>query len=102
MNNRVYGEIEDRMLKGIQKCKKFINDMPIDEMPAFIYSTFPGKSKLCEGYDSIMSMQKSHIMTLVEMDKISMGRAAELLGITINAVMAEYASRQRLGTYTKC
>ena len=48
MNNRVYGEIEDRMLKGIQKCKKFINDMPIDEMPAFIYSTFPGKSKLCE------------------------------------------------------
>ncbi len=49
-----------------------------------------------------MSMQKSHIMTLVEMDKISMGRAAELLGITINAVMAEYASRQRLGTYTKC
>ena len=63
--------------------KNIINDITIPEMLSFIYCSYPEVAKGSKTYEKLKPDIEEHIFSLVTKEKISGGRAAELLDKSI-------------------
>lgn len=66
----------------LSKYKTFLNDLPVDEVLAYVYSAYPEMTDASVVIDKMRPNMENHIMSLVKKQKISSQRAAELLNIS--------------------
>ena len=79
---------EDRLtLTMIDEHKDMFNDLPADELLAYVYTAYPDASARSSTYDRIMPDQERHVMSMLKKEKITSERASELLGRTLEDVM---------------
>lgn len=85
---RKFAEKEDKeVLRLISEVKKFLNDLPNEELLAYVYSAYPRMTEESVEYEELKSEMEKHILSLIKKQKISSQRAAELLGKTQNYVI---------------
>ena len=65
-------------LDAIDSCKDMLNDLPADEVLAYVYSSYPRMAAQSVVYDRIRGSMERHIMSMLKKEKISSERAAEL------------------------
>ena len=80
---KITKDMDKSIIKSINECKDFFNNLTFDEVLSYIYSAYPNMVKESVYYHNIKSNMEYHIMSLLEKEKISIGRAAELLKIPI-------------------
>lgn len=77
---RIAGE-EDRLtLIMIDDHKDMFNDLTIDELLAYVYSAYPDMGAGPPAHGLTAADKERHIMSMLKKEKITSGRAAELLG----------------------
>lgn len=86
---------DDDALDAIDACKDMLNDLPTDEVLAYVYSSYPDMARRSVVYDRIMRNLERHVMSMLKKEKISSERAAELLGKPM-----DYVLRRRAGVLT--
>ena len=78
--DRIAGE-EDRLtLIMIDNHKEMFNDLTIDELLAYMYSAYPDMAAGPPAYGLTAADRERHIMSMLKKEKITTGRAAEILG----------------------
>lgn len=65
----------------LSKYKAFLNDLTINEALAYVYLAYPSMTSASTKIDDLKPNMENYIMSLVEKQKISAQRAAELLHI---------------------
>ena len=89
---------EDRpTLDMIDEYKEVFNDLTIGELLAYVYSAYPDMATRSPAYDRTMSNRERHVMSMLKKGKVSLGRAAELLGRPVGDVL-RLAGRMRIQT----
>ncbi|MDA7958219.1 MAG: hypothetical protein MPI95_03900 [Nitrosopumilus sp.] len=83
----LHGKIDGEILLALGEYKRLLNDLSYHELLAFIHSMFPGLSGDSAEYENVRKSMEPLIMSLIEKEKISPGRGAELLGISLNRVI---------------
>ena len=78
---------DDNTLDIIDSCKDMLNDLPTDEVLAYVYSSYPHMAEQSVVYDRIKRNMERHIMSMLKKEKISSERAAELLGMPLDYVL---------------
>ena len=74
---------EDR--KIVSDLKEFINDLSEDDLLGFIYFSYPDMRKESIKFNKIKQKRQMIAFNLYKKGKISMGKAAEIAGLTIEA-----------------
>lgn len=78
---------DDNTLDIIDSCKDMLNDLPTDEVLAYVYSSYPHMAEQSVVYDRIKRNMERHIMSMLKKEKISSERAAELLGMPLDHIL---------------
>lgn len=68
-----------RVLEYIHNYKGFLNDLSKEELLCFVYSAYPHMTDESVKYEQLKSKMEDVILNLVKKEKISLGRASELL-----------------------
>ena len=102
---RVAGEIardaDDYVLIAVDSCKDMLNDLPTDEVLAYVYLSYPRMAERSAARDRIMRNKERHVMSMLKKEKISAERAAILLGWYLEDVIRRRSGlepRRRRGT----
>ena len=66
-------------LRMLEDYKKFLHDLTDEEVLTYIYSAYPATSKESAEYEKLKPHMEDRIFSLLEKEKISSQRAAELL-----------------------
>lgn len=82
---------ESGMLKIVERYKEMFNDMSEDEILAYVCATYPDMAKSSAAYDSVKSHMERHVMSMLRRQKITSGKAAEMLGEGRECVMKKAA-----------
>ncbi|MDA7945640.1 MAG: hypothetical protein MPI93_09200 [Nitrosopumilus sp.] len=90
----ITGMIDGRIMRLLGEYRELLGGMTDREMLAFIYAMFPAMASGSPGYADIKPDMEHLIMSLVEKEKISSGRAAELLGVTQDKI---FNNMRRMG-----
>lgn len=77
------------ILNIISDFKNLLNDLPEDEMLAFIYMSFPDMKQESTKYEQLKHKLKNLAIRLYKKNKISIGKASEISGIPISEFMDE-------------
>lgn len=85
------GEDSDA-LGAIDDCKDMLNDLPTDEVLAYVYSSYPHMARRSVVHDRIMRNMERHVMSMLKKEKISSERAAELLGKPMDYILRRRAA----------
>ena len=83
----IRGGMDPWIMRLLDAYRDALNDLTGDELLAFMYTLFPDMAAESEDHDRIMSDLEPLVMALVKKEKISSGRAAELLGVTLDKVI---------------
>ena len=84
---RIAGE-EDRLtLIVIDDHKDMFNDLTIDELLAYMYSEYPDMGAGPPAHVLTAADRERHIMSMLKKEKITSGRAAELLGCHLEDIL---------------
>ncbi len=73
--------------------KNTINDVTIPEALSFLYCKYPHMTKGSETYEKLKPDIKENIISMYTKEKMSFGRAGELLGMPQHIIMDELAKR---------
>ena len=85
--DRIAGE-EDRLtLIMIDEHKDMFNDLAIDELLAYVYSAYPDMAAVPAAHNLTAADRERHIMSMLKKEKITSGRAAELLGCHLEDIL---------------
>lgn len=71
---------EPEMFETVEMYKEMFNDMSTNEVLAYVYGTYPDMAGKSLVYKKIKSEMDKHVMSMLRKEKISSGRATELLG----------------------
>ena len=71
----------------LSEYKKFLNDLPVNELLAYIYSAYPNMTEESAKYAAIKQNMEKYIFSLIKKQKISSQRAAELLDKSQNYII---------------
>ena len=94
---RIAGGEDRPTLEMIDEYKEVFNDLTIGELLAYVYSAYPDMATRSQAYDRTMSNKERHVMSMLKKGKVSLGRAAELLGRPVGDVL-RLAGRMRIQT----
>ena len=75
----------------VARYKEMFNDMSTDELLTYVYLSYPSMTEHSQAYDKLKPHMEKHVMSMLRKAKISSGRAAELLGKSLECVLAEAA-----------
>ncbi len=84
-------------IKISQVCsnhKSMLNDITVPEMLSYMYCDYPDMTKGSKTYEKLKPDIKEHIISMYVKEKITLGRAGELLGIPKHIMMDEMAKRK--------
>ena len=87
----IAGGEDGNTLDIIDSCKDMLNDLPADEALAYVYSSYPSMAGRSAAYGRIRRNMERHIMSMLEKEKISSERAAELLGMPLDHILRRRA-----------
>ncbi len=73
--------------------KRMFNDVTIPEVLSYMYCDYPDMAKGSATYEKLKPDIKENIISMYTKEKMSFGRAAELLGIPLHIMMDELAER---------
>ena len=90
----IRGGMDPWIMRLLGAYRDALNDLTGDELLAFMYTLFPDMAAESEDHDRIMSDLEPLVMALVKKEKISSGRAAELLGVTQDKI---FNNMRRMG-----
>ena len=76
--------------------KDIINDLTIPVALSFLYCKYPDMAKSSTTYEKLKPDIKENIISMYVKEKISLGKAGELLGIPKHIMMDEMAKRKLL------
>ena len=76
--------------------KDIINDLTIPVALSFLYCKYPDMAKSSTTYEKLKPDIKENIISMYVEEKISLGKAGELLGIPKHIMMDEMAKRKLL------
>ncbi len=76
--------------------KSTLNDITIPEMLSYMYCHYPYMTKGSKTYEKLKPNIKEHIISMYVKEKITLGRAGELLGMPKHIIMDEMAKRKLL------
>lgn len=82
-----------RIIDLLSEYKTFLNDLTADESFAYVYSAYPSMVSASIKIDELKSNMENHIMSLVQKQKISAQRAAELLQISYRLALKKAGER---------
>ena len=86
-------ESEDRKtVAAISRYKEMLNDLTAKEVLAYAYAAYPAMTVGSQAYRDIERDMEKHVMSMLKKEKITVGRASELMGRDILYVM-KLASR---------
>lgn len=70
---------ESDMFKTIERYKSMFNDMSTNEVDAYVYATYPHMAKNSKISEKIKSEMETHVMSMLRKQKITSGKAADML-----------------------
>jgi predicted HTH domain antitoxin len=76
-------KISNENQKFISELKEFLNDLNQDELLGFIYFSYPDMRKESIKFENIKQKRNTIALNLYQKGKISLGKAAEIAGMTI-------------------
>lgn len=76
---KTVGNKNPQLIDLIREYKEFLNDMTSDELLCYVYSAYPDMTEESVEYHNLKPKMENTILRLVEKNKISASRAAELL-----------------------
>ena len=76
-----------KIISLLSEYKKFLNDLPVNELLAYIYSAYPNMTEESAKYAAIKQNMEKYIFSLIKKQKISSQRAAELLDKSQNYII---------------
>jgi len=76
---KTVGNKNPQLIDLIHEYKEFLNDMTSDELLCYVYSAYPDMTEESVEYHNLKPKMENTIFRLVEKNKISASRAAELL-----------------------
>ena len=79
------------MLEMVERCEEMLNDTSEDEILTYVCATYPGMAKNSAAYDGIKPYMGRHAMSMLRNQKITSGKAAEMLGQSIEYVVKKAA-----------
>lgn len=82
---------ESDMLEIVERYKEMFNDMSEDEILAYICATYPDMAKSSAAYDSVKSHMERHVMSMLRKQKITSGKAADMLDKSREYIMKKAA-----------
>lgn len=81
-------------LDAIDACKDMLNDLPADEVFAYVCLSYPRMAKRSAVHDRVMQDMERHVMSMLKKEKISAERAAELLERPLDYILGRRAGRR--------
>ena len=73
---------------SLRGCKRFFNNMTDEQLLLYIYLLYPDMAVNSRTYDDIVSRAEDIVMSMIKEEKISTGRAAEILKVSYRDVLA--------------
>ena len=83
------------VLEHIQNYKDFLNDMSQDELLCFVYSSRPEMTEESVKYEKLKPKMENILLNLVAKEKISIGRADELINKDLEYVMKKQKEKNQ-------
>lgn len=74
---------------AISRYKEMLNDLTTKEVLAYVYSAYPTMTVRSTAYRDIERDMEKHVMSMLKKEKITVGRASELLGRNVLYVMRQ-------------
>nr|MDO8079348.1 UPF0175 family protein [Candidatus Freyarchaeota archaeon] len=87
-------EVDEKCKEMIEEIKSLLNDMTEDELLAFIYFSYPEMAGESVKFDKkIKPRRKELALSLYKKRKISLGKTAQIAGISIEELIKELKSK---------
>ena len=83
----------------ICECKRFFNDMTNEQLLLYIYQVYPDMAVNSKVYNDIVPRAEEIVMGMVKEEKISSGRAAEILKVNYRDVLDMMGRRGMVNLY---
>ena len=80
-------DADDYVLIAVDSCKDLLNDLPTDEVLAYVYLSYPRMAERSVARDRIMRDKERHVMSMLKKEKISAERASMMLGWYLDDVI---------------
>ena len=93
---KVWESANDKERDLVSDVKELINDVPYNELIAFIYATYP---ELCKESDILDLFEKKRIRaatSLVEKGKVSLEKGSEIAGLNLDEFLSLLKERRQL------
>lgn len=78
---------DDNTLDVVDSCKDMLNGLPDDEALAYVCLSYPSMAGRSAACGRVKRGAERHVMSMLEKEKISSERAAELLGMPLDYVL---------------
>ncbi len=81
---KLYAHLKPKkeLIKVIEDFKEFLNDLPDDEILAFVYVTYPDYISESAKWDELKKDRVEIAISLLKKEKVSFGKAVEISGLT--------------------
>jgi hypothetical protein len=86
-------EVDEKCKEVIEEIKSLLNDMTEDELLAFIYFSYPEMVGESAKLDKIKPRRKKLALSLYQQGKISLGKTAQIAGISIEELIKELKNK---------
>lgn len=80
---------DEKSSSVVERLKEFANDLTSSELLAFIYSTYPEMTMESTKYRNVLRNRKQLSLSLLKKNKISVAKAAEIAGMSIEEFLKE-------------
>ena len=80
---KIYSQLKPKkeLIKVIEDFKEFLNDLPDDEILAFVYVTYPDYISESAKWDELKKDRVKIAISLLKKEKVSFGKAVEISGL---------------------
>lgn len=85
---KISEKINDEGKQLVSDLKEFLNDLSEDELLGFIYFSYPKMRKESLKFQKIKSKRESIAISLYRKGKVSLGKAAEIAGMTMETFIS--------------
>lgn len=84
---------KEELLEVLGDFKQFLNDIPDDEVLAFIYVTYPEYTTESAKWNKLKTKRVEIALSLLQKQKVSFNKAVEISGLTANSFLGVLHNR---------
>ena len=77
----------------IEDVKDFLNSLSKDELLLYIYASYPETAEDAVEIKNLLPKRKDIAIALYKKDKVSVGKASEIAGVSVNSMIRELQSK---------